>query len=258
MSTAPRPWRPAPFLAGSLGLHGAGAACLAAVPSAWPAVAAALVADHLAIVAAGLLPRCALLGPNLRRLPQGGEVALTFDDGPDPSITPRVLDLLAGAGARATFFVIGRKGAAHRELLREVVRRGHTLANHTWSHPPAFFFLGPRALRDEIERTQDLLEEAAGAPPAWFRAPAGIRSPLLEPMLARTGLHLASWTRRGFDALARDPALVARRLTANLTGGDVLLLHDGGAPVVLEALPRVLEAVASAGLRAVPLPEAGA
>ena len=259
MSPAPLPWRPAPLLLGSLGLHAAGAACLVGAPAAWPAVLAMLIADHAAVVGAGLLPRAALLGPNLRRLPPTApreDVGLTFDDGPDPARTPRVLDLLDQAGARATFFVIGERGATHRELLHETVRRGHRLGNHTWSHPNAFFFLGPRRLRAEIARTQDLLGEVAGLSPAWFRAPAGIRSPMLDPLLARAGLGLASWTRRGFDAVERDPAAVARRLTRGLGGGDILLLHDGGTPVVLEALPRVLDALAAAGLRGVPLPEA--
>jgi peptidoglycan/xylan/chitin deacetylase (PgdA/CDA1 family) len=225
-------------------------------------VAAALFANHVALVTAGLLPRAALLGPNLRRLPASappGTVGLTFDDGPDPVGTPRVLDHLDAAGARATFFVIGERAARHRELLAEIVRRGHRLGNHTWSHPRAFFFLPPGRLRDEIARTQDLLEETSGDRPAWFRAPAGIRSPLLDLVLARAGLELASWTRRGYDTVERDPGAVARRLTRNLEARDILLLHDGGSRRTgIEALPRLLDALAAAGLRAVPLPEAPA
>ncbi|HEX5043346.1 MAG TPA: polysaccharide deacetylase family protein [Candidatus Polarisedimenticolaceae bacterium] len=258
MSAAPLAWRPTPLLLGSVGLHAAGAACLLSAPAAWPAVLGTLVADHVALVGAGLLPRSTLLGPNLCRLPpSAGEdvVALTFDDGPDPAVTPRVLDLLDGARARATFFVVGERAASHRPLLEEIVRRGHRLGNHTWSHPAGFFFLPPRALRAQIARTQDLLAEAAGEPPLWFRAPAGIRSPILEPLLARAGLRLASWTRRAFDTVERNPDTVARRLTRGLRAGDVLLLHDGGSAAVLEALPRVLAAVAGAGLRSVPLPE---
>jgi peptidoglycan/xylan/chitin deacetylase (PgdA/CDA1 family) len=240
-----------------VGLHAAGAACLLSAPAAWPVVLGTLVADHVALVTAGLLPRSSLLGPNLRRLPaSAGDdvVALTFDDGPDPGVTPRVLDLLDGKGAHATFFVVGERGAAQRPLLQEIVRRGHRLGNHTWSHPNRFFFLPPRALRAQIARTQDLLAEVTGEPPLWFRAPAGIRSPILEPLLARAGLRLASWTRRAFDTVERNPETVARRLTRGLRGGDVLLLHDGGNAAVLEALPRVLAALAATGLRGVPLP----
>jgi peptidoglycan/xylan/chitin deacetylase (PgdA/CDA1 family) len=257
VSPAPLPWRPTPILLGSLGLHAAAAACLLTAPAAWPAVVGTLVADHAALVAAGLLPRAALLGPNLRRLPPAAErdaVGLTFDDGPDPAVTPRVLDLLDGAGARATFFVVGARAAVQRPLLKEIVRRGHRLGNHTWSHPPGFFFLGPGGLRAQIARTQDLLSEVAAEPPSWFRAPAGIRSPLLEPVLARAGLRLASWTRRAFDTLERNPETVARRLTHGLKARDVLLLHDGGNPTVLEALPRVLAALNAAGLHGVSLP----
>ena len=177
--------RPAPLLLGSLGLHAAGAVCLLTAPTAWPAVVAALLADHLTLVTAGLLPRAALLGPNLRRLPASAEVnevGLTFDDGPDPSATPRVLDLLDEAGARATFFVIGERGAHHRRLLEDIVRRGHRLGNHTWSHPKAFFFLTPGRIREEIARTQELLDDVSGVPAAWFRAPAGIRGPTRSPV----------------------------------------------------------------------------
>jgi len=257
VSEAPLPWRPTPLLLGSLGLHAAAAACLVSAPAAWPAVLGTLVADHAALVAAGLLPRAALLGPNLRRLPPsagGNAVGLTFDDGPDPAVTPRVLDLLDGARAHATFFVVGVRAAAQRPLLREIVRRGHRLGNHPWSHPAGFFFLGPRRLRAQIARTQDLLSEVAGEAPSWFRAPAGIRSPLLEPLLARAGLRLASWTRRAFDTVERNPETVARRVIRDLKPRDVLLLHDGGNPTVLEALPRVLAALHAAGLRGVPLP----
>ena len=254
-------WRPTPLLLGSLGLHAAGAACLVTAPAAWPAVVGTLVADHVALVTAGLLPRASLLGPNLRRLPDAAEadtVGLTFDDGPDPALTPRVLDLLERAGARATFFVVGERAARERSLLKDLVRRGHRLGNHTWSHPYGFFFLPPRALENQIARTQELLADIGEEPPAWFRAPAGIRSPLLEPVLARAGLGLASWTRRGFDTVEKDPETVARRLTRGLRARDVLVLHDGGNPGVLEALPRVLAAMKAAGLRGVPLPQAPA
>jgi len=253
----------APVLRWSLAAHLGAVAVVAARPGWWPWVVAGLVADHSLLVAAGLLPRCSLLGPNLRRLaPASREVALTFDDGPDPETTPRVLDLLDAAGARATFFVVGRRAEEHPELAREVVERGHRLGNHTHRHPGAFAFLPPDPLRNEIRRAQTTLTELGGAPPRWFRAPAGIRSPWLEPVLASLGLRLVSWTRRGFDTVIGDPDRVAGRLLDGLAAGDVLLLHDGGGartpdggPVVLPALERVLAELDRRGLRSVALPE---
>jgi peptidoglycan/xylan/chitin deacetylase (PgdA/CDA1 family) len=227
-------------------------------------VAAALALDHLFLVAAGTWPRSRLLGPNLTRLPAAadGAVAVTFDDGPDPEVTPRVLEMLDDAGARGSFFCIGRRAERHPEIVAEAARRGQRIENHTFRHRHDFSFRGPRALAREVDRAQAVLERASGRRPAFFRAPAGIRNPFLDPVLHRRRLTLASWTRRGLDAVDPDPRRVLRRLLRGLAGGDVLLLHDGhaardrqGRPVVLEVLPPLLDALAERGLRAVPLPD---
>ena len=241
-----------------------GAAALALAPRAWPVVVGALIADHLTVVAAGLWPRGTLLGPTLVRLPPDarsrGEIALTFDDGPDPATTPRVLDLLDARAARSTFFCIGRRVEAHRDVATEIARRGHRVENHSHRHRNAFWFLPPALLREEIERAQEAIARATGHAPRLFRAPAGIRSPLLDPALARAGLDLVAWTRRGFDTVNSDPGRVLARLVRGLAAGDILLLHDGssargasGGPVILEVLPRLLDAVEAAGLKPVPV-----
>ncbi len=264
MSRGPeRSYRPTPVLAGSIALHAAGLAALALAPRQWPLVAGTLFANHVALTAVSLWPQSRLLGPNRSRLTDDaagrGEVGLTFDDGPDPGVTPRVLDLLDGAGVRATFFCIARRVAARPDLAAEIVRRGHRVENHTWSHPHAFACYLPSGLRREVARAQEAIEKATGRLPTLFRAPAGLRNPLLERELHREGLTLASWTRRGYDTLAKDPAAVARRLLRSVGPGDVLLLHDGstvtgeGNRVVLDVLPRVLDGLASRGLRPVPM-----
>ena len=259
-----RRWRLSPLLRVSAGLHAGGAAALALAPRAWPVVAGTIITDHVAIVAAGLWPRSTLLGPTLLRLAPSArsrrEIALTFDDGPDPATTPRVLDLLDARGARATFFCVGRRVEEHPDVAAEIVRRGHRVENHSYRHLNAFWFLLPGALRDEIVRAQDAIATATGQAPRLFRAPAGIRSPLLEPALAREGLDLVAWTRRGFDTVSGDAGRVLARLVRGLAAGDILLLHDGGSaraahggPVVLEVLPRLLDTVEAAGLKPVPL-----
>jgi peptidoglycan/xylan/chitin deacetylase (PgdA/CDA1 family) len=256
-------WRPTPLVLGTATLHAAGVAALALAPHAWPAIAGTLFANHVLLAGNSLWPQSPYLGPTLSRLPESaarrGEVALTFDDGPQPGITPRVLDLLDQAGARASFFCIGRRVAAHPDLAAEIVRRGHRLENHTWSHPGLFACYLPAAQRREMLRTQEIMEEVAGRRPAFFRAPAGFRNLFLDRELWAAGLTLAAWTRRGYDTVERDPAKVTERLLRGLRAGDVLLLHDGsslheeGNPLVLDALPRVLDGLAAAGLRSVPL-----
>jgi peptidoglycan/xylan/chitin deacetylase (PgdA/CDA1 family) len=247
-----------------VGLHVAAAGVLLVRPHLWPWALSAVVANHLALTAAGLWPRAALLGPNLRRLPPAAaarrEVAVTIDDGPDPEVTPAVLALLDRYAARASFFCIGERIAGNPQLAREIVARGHNVENHSQHHLHRFSLLGPRALRAEIADAQESIAFVTGAAPHFFRAPAGLRNPFLEPELARAGLTLVSWTRRGFDTVVRAPEAVLTRLTHRLRGGDILLLHDGhagrtagGTPVILEVLPRLLTAVREAGLTPVTL-----
>lgn len=263
--TLRRRWYPAPAIRFTAFFHAGGAAAVAAVPELWPPIVAGLAANHAVLIAASLLPRSQLIGRNLVRLPeaaaQRGEVAITFDDGPDPEVTPRVLDLLDAYRARASFFCVGERAAAAPGLVREIVRRGHSVENHSHRHSTAFGWYGPWRLRRELEAAQRALADAAGAPPVFFRAPFGTRNPLLDLALARLGLTLVSWTRRGFDTVDGDPARVLQRLVNGLAPGDVLLLHDGvtvrarrgGAPTALAVLPRVLERLADRGLKAVSL-----
>lgn len=254
-------------LRATLAWHAAMAAGFAVHPPWWPAWAAGLLADHALLAVAGLLPRSAILGPNLRRLPAAaaarGEIALTFDDGPDPQVTPAVLTMLARVDARATFFCIGERLQRHPSLARDIVARGHAIENHTQRHRHDFSLLGPVRIERELLAMQRTVTECAGVAPRFFRAPAGLRNALLEPVLARLGLRLASWTRRGYDTVSGDAQRVGARLARGLAGGDILLLHDGnaardgrGAPVVLGVLPRLLDDMAARGLRSVTLREA--
>jgi peptidoglycan-N-acetylglucosamine deacetylase len=264
---SPPPWHMPVLVKASLACHlGAGAAVLAE-PGLWPWSLGALAVDHALIAGAGLLPRSTWLGNNMRRLPEASaarrEISVTIDDGPDPKVTPGVLDLLDAHGARATFFCIARHAEAHPRLCREIVERGHSVQNHTHGHSHAFAFSGPRAFAREIDAAQDALSQITGVRPVFFRAPAGFRNMFLAPVLHERNLQLVSWTRRGYDTARRDPAGVLARLTRGLAGGDILLLHDGnakcapsGKPVSLEVLPELLKRIGEAGLRTVTLPQA--
>ena len=257
-------WKPSPLMGASAVLHVGAVVGAIARPQIWPWMLGTVVANHLVLTAAGLWPRSRLLGPNWTSLPAvvaaRGEVAITIDDGPEPQITPPVLDLLDEHTAKATFFCIGERVERYADLAREIVHRGHAIENHSQHHFAHFSVLGPAGIANEIERAQDSIGTVTGQRPRFFRAPAGLRNPFLDPVLARLDLRLASWTRRGFDTLNREAAAVLGTLTRGLRGGDILLLHDGhaghtrsGSPLILEVLPRLLSSVAASRLTPVTL-----
>ncbi|WP_144113331.1 polysaccharide deacetylase family protein [Paraburkholderia sp. BCC1886] len=236
-------------------------------PSAWPEWLVALFANHAVFTVAGLLPRTTLLGPNWTRLPDtprnADAIALTIDDGPDPAVTPQVLDLLDTFDVRATFFCIGEKAQRYPDLARDIVARGHALENHSQVHVHTFSVSLPGRLTREIDAAQHTVERLSGTRPMFFRAPAGLRNLFLEPVLRKLDLRLAAWTRRGYDTRERDPGVVARRLLDGLAARDILLLHDGnaaltddGRPVILAVLPRVIDAARERHLRFVTLRDA--
>jgi peptidoglycan-N-acetylglucosamine deacetylase len=259
---AQKRWRPTPFLQASIAIHGGAIALAAAAPTLWPWALATLAVDHALVTATGLWPRSTWLGPNMLRLPEAaarrGEVWITIDDGPAPSVTPQVLKILEAHGARASFFCIGKHVTANPTLTREIVAAGHNVENHSEGHRHNFSLLGPKAMSEEIARAQDSIENVTGRHPRYFRAPAGLRNPFLDYVLHKQGLQLASWTRRGFDTREPDADVVLRRLTKDLAGGDILLLHDAhaarsanGRAVVLDVLPRLLTELAARKLATV-------
>jgi peptidoglycan/xylan/chitin deacetylase (PgdA/CDA1 family) len=260
-------WRPTPLVASSVGLHCVAGASALLAGETWPWAIGAVAANHLVLGAAGMWPRSTLLGPNIVRLPESAiarrEIAFTFDDGPDPEVTPRVLDILEAHGVRASFFCIAEEAARHPDLCREIARRGHAVENHSRTHLLHFALRGPGGTRREVSAAQSDLAAITGRLPRFFRAPAGIRSPFLDPVLHDLGLKLVSWTRRGFDTRRCDVEEVATLLAAGMAAGDILLMHDGncartadGRPVVLQVLPRLLGQAQSLGLRPVTLEHA--
>ncbi len=260
-------WRPVPLGWASLAWHGF---CLLALlwhPAGWAYWLALLALNHVLLTLLVFLPRNHWLGRTLTRLPAEAvarrQIALTFDDGPDPEVTPQVLDLLDRHGARASFFCIGHRVRQHPELVREMAARGHTVENHGDAHSPVFALWGMARMRHDLLAMQQALHDAGLPPARFFRPTAGFRNPMLDPVLARTGLQLAMWTRRSFDTRDGDATHVLARLTRHLAAGDILLLHDGnsartpqGRPVVLEVLPQLLQRLQDEGLQPVHLQQA--
>lgn len=229
----------------------------------WHEGIAILIGNFAGLITLVLCPRCQLLGPNHTRLPAkeaaSGAIALTFDDGPDPIITPKVLDILEQYGAHASFFCIGKAAAEHPQLVKDIVQRGHSVENHSYAHGATFAALSTSSLYSDIQSAQKTLSKAGIPSPRYFRAPMGFRSPLLADVLRRLGMTHVAWTRRGYDRILSNPHQVCRRLTSGLTAGDILLLHDKGRddgtpPVVLTALPLLLNYLSENGFHAIALP----
>lgn len=257
-------WAPPPLLYASAAVHAAAAAATLVNPPLWPWTLGAVALNHAALAGAGLWPKSRWLGPNWIRLPEASaarrEVAITIDDGPDPEVTPQVLSLLGAYGARASFFCVGERVERYPDLAREIVRLGHTIENHSQHHRHVFSLMGPRGIEREIVEAQTGIARVTGRSPRFFRAPAGLRNPFLDPVLVRLRLRLATWTHRGFDTVSADAGQVYGRLTRSLEAGDILLLHDGhaargrlGTPVIVEVLPRLLDTLCSLQLRPVTL-----
>jgi len=258
-----RSWQPGAFLQASAVLHASAAAAAVAWPSTLPLGIASIVANQLAITALGLWPRSTLLGHNINLLPThhgSSEIAITIDDGIDAEVTPHVLDLLEQYNAKATFFVIANTIHTQAAIARRIIRAGHCIENHSMTHRHTFALHGMRRMRREIEAAQYAIADVTGRVPRYFRAPAGLRNPFLDPVLHALHLQLVSWTRRGFDTCRTDANKVATRLLRGLQNGDILLLHDGNAarttqrtPVILEVLPEILHAAQAHGLQCVTL-----
>jgi len=157
----------------------------------------------------------------------GREVWLTIDDGPDPATTPRMLDLLEAHGARATFFLIGTRAERHPDLVAGILRRGHTIGNHTLTHPCfSFWWASGRRTADEIDACAAVLRRAGAAPPPWFRPPAGLKGLALHPQLAARALPLVLWSVRSLDTLPFRAQTVVARLARQIRPGAIVLLHE--------------------------------
>ncbi len=226
-----------------------------------PTVSAIVVLGYAGIALAGVLfPRLAMFAPVVARLPgRRREIALTFDDGPDPTTTPMVLATLARFQARATFFVLGEKARAAPEVVRAIAAAGHAIGVHGDRHDRLLALRSPRRIREEIERAQAAVAQITGQTPRLFRPPVGLISPRTALAAKRLALVLLGWSVRGRDGLARaHPVAVERRVTRALRPGAIVLLHDaaergGRVPAGVAALPAILAYAARAQLTCVPL-----
>lgn len=215
-----------------------------------------MLASHLPFWWGVLKADSGLFSPVLTRLPIADRrVWLTIDDGPSDD-TAAILDLLDAHAAKATFFVVGTRAQVRPEALREIVRRGHGVGNHSHSHPQAWFWaLGPARMRAQVTQAQAVLTEIGGIAPRWFRAVVGMANPFVSAPLREHGLARVAWSARGFDAIAAEPKAVVARIERDLAPGAIVLMHEGarhGRNV--EALALLLQRLDALGYKTV-LPE---
>lgn len=181
-------------------------------------------------------------------------ISLTFDDGPDHEMTPRILDVLDAENIKATFFVIGRKAEAHPEIINEITRRGHIIANHSFSHSNMIGFFSSKKLKADIEKCSELLYKIIGQRPLFFRPPFGVTNPRYERVLKKLKLISIGWTVRSFDTTSKSKEKLFERITKSISHGSIILLHDTK-QITLETLPLLIQYFRKKNIRIVTLPE---
>ena len=217
----------------------------------------------LALVSAGAYyatyaVRSQWLGPTLwRGRTDTKSVCLTFDDGPSAD-TEGVLDVLSRHGLCATFFMVGRQVERYPETARRVVRGGHEIGNHSYSHP-LYLYRSPRRTRLELQRAQQVIADLTGVRPRLARPPCGVRSPAYFTAAHDLGLQTVQWTIAGFDWKKRTPSQIAFDVVRQAEAGAIILLHDGDSEnrsdrsATVAALPLIIEGLKEKGIRIAPL-----
>lgn len=222
---------------------------------------------HALLMADGIFrPASALLYPTLvRGRSDRPQVALTFDDGPDPEITPRLLDMLAEHEARATFFVIGRQLEKSLGLGQRMLAEGHELGNHSWHHSRLQNFYSAAGHGVEIDRCSQLIKSVAGNErEPLYRPPVGLKSPAMARAAHKRNLTAVAWSIHSRDTIIRDANTIARNVLRRIRPGDIVLLHDGHdldrrhRPIIHSIVPLLLRGLRERGLRSVPVSELSA
>jgi peptidoglycan/xylan/chitin deacetylase (PgdA/CDA1 family) len=198
-----------------------------------PTIVSCGVAAAAGIAAWGaVVPSSELFGPTLRHTESSRKIALTFDDGPNPAVTPQLLDLFERYSVRGTFFLIGKFARACPALVKEIRARGHLIGNHTDTHANLIWEM-PEGIRGELERCQDAIASATGEePPRWMRPPYGYRSPMLRAEIRRAGIRgVVMWSKICWDWKPQPPQRLIERLTTvarqDRSQGDIVVMHDG-------------------------------
>jgi peptidoglycan-N-acetylglucosamine deacetylase len=193
----------------------------------WLTASAALAAAGGMVGYAAAHSASQLFGATIRQTDAPRKLAITFDDGPNPAITPKLLDLFERHNGHATFFLIGDFVRQCPDLARETAARGHSLGNHTCTHPN-LFLCGPEHIREQLQRCNDAIGEAAGVAPKWFRPPYGLRNPWVIPAAQRLGMQTVMWTLIAGDWKAQSPEWLIPRMAPIADHAQTVLAHNAG------------------------------
>ena len=179
-------------------------------------------------------------------------VSITFDDGPNPEFTARILKLLKQHGAKATFFCIGKHVENYPDIIKEILTDGHSIGNHTYSHSQAFGFFGTEKVKAELKRTTSIVKNLTGLEMNLYRPSFGVTNPQIEKAVKGLGLYSIGWSVRSLDTTPRSEKAVLRRITSKVSKGDIILLHDTSEKSVA-VLERLLVFLRNRNLKSVPV-----
>lgn len=177
------------------------------------------------------------------------EIALTFDDGPDPGYTPQILDILHRYDVNATFFCIGRQVTNYPHLVRQVYEAGHVIGNHTYTHPN-MARLSTSDVQSQLHQTSNAIHDVIGVRPLFFRPPYGVFSAKVLSQITQLGLTMVLWNDKAEEWAKPGVNFIVRRVV-NSSNGTIILLHDGGEDQsqTIAALPAIIEGLQRRGLR---------
>lgn len=218
----------------------------------------------LLILADGIFrPASSVLMPTITHGPrEGRKIALTFDDGPDPEVTPQILDTLKEFNARATFYCIGRHSEQYPALMQRIVAEGHALGNHSYQHARTLNFRGAAFQQREIQHANDVIRRFAPTQPSiTYRPPVGLKNPPLAKVMDRLRMPVVAWSVHSRDTRSSNPEKIARRVLNRLRPGDIVVMHDGhdlqgkSRPATADALRRILDGVRERNLKPVTIGE---
>lgn len=213
--------------------------------SGWLSLAI-LFLSHMLVLYPTLRATSQWFGPVVTTFESDGKQAwLTIDDGPTED-THEILEVLSRARTRATFFLVGQKARQRPDLVRRIMEQGHSIGNHSDTHPSASFWCLPKnRIRDQIDLCSETLQGISGAAPALFRTPVGMKNLFVHPLLDERRMRLVAWSARGFDGVVTNPEKVSARILAAVVPGTIILMHQGrsrpgGVSASVDAIERVV------------------